>query len=229
VEIRAGVHRHIQRKYAWTKMCPSLREDFVEIRVLFVHRVDHDDFWDSALIGEIRNAFCADPDAVLRMNNHQREIGYVQRRERLAHEVEVAWRVHDVEFFVHPGGMQKRRLGGNLSLLFAHVIIGDGGAVRDPSHAVDRAAACQHRFAQDCFSGRGMPDDGKVADLRTTMVGHDLQDEPELDCMQARRDKTFTVWRSIDPVATTTRLGELLSETEAFVSRTHEQSGGCYF
>jgi hypothetical protein len=38
----------------------------------------------------------------------------------------------------------------------------------------------------------------------------------------------FTVWRSIDPVATTTRLGELLSETEAFVSRTHEQGGGCY-
>src|SRR5580692_6607229 len=59
VEIRARVHRHIERKYAWTKMCPSLREDFVEIRVLFVHRVDHDDFWDSALIGEIRNAFCA--------------------------------------------------------------------------------------------------------------------------------------------------------------------------
>ena len=176
-------------------MRPSIRQDFVEIRVLFVHRVDHDDFWDSALIGEIRNPFGADADAVLCVDNHQREIGDMQRRERLAHEVEVAWRVHDVKFFVHPLGMQQRRLRGNLSLFFAHVIIGDGGAVRDPSHAVDRAAACQHRFAQDCFSGRGMPDNGKVADIRTTMVCHDLEDEPELDRMQARRDKSG-VWRS---------------------------------
>ncbi len=66
------------------------------------------------------------------------------------------------------------RLGGDLPLLFADVIVGDRGAVRDASHAVDRAAARQHRLAQDGFSGRCVPDDGKVADVRRTMACHDF-------------------------------------------------------
>ena len=70
-----------------------------------------------------------------------------------------------------------------------------------------------------------MPDDGKVADLRTTMVGHDLQDEPELDCMQARRDKS-DVWRLIQ--SRDACLPELLSEVEAFVSRVPMNTVGCY-
>src|ERR1700759_5673020 len=69
------------------------------------------------------------------------------------------------------------------------MVVGNGGAVHDASHAVDRSAAGQHCFAQDRFSGRRMPDDGKVADVRGTVFRHGSDHEQESARAQA--------WRSL--------------------------------
>ncbi len=126
---------------------------------------------------------------MLCVDDHQCEIGNVQCRQRLAHEIEITWRVHDVELLIHPRGMQERCLSRDLSLPFAHVVIGDGRALRDTSHPVNPAAARQQRLTQDRFSGRRMPDNGKVADIRGRMACHELNDEPESARVQASRTK----------------------------------------
>jgi hypothetical protein len=54
-------------------MRPGIGEDLIEVRVLFVHCVDHDDLRDAALIREMRNAFGANADAVLCMDHCHRE------------------------------------------------------------------------------------------------------------------------------------------------------------
>jgi hypothetical protein len=71
--------------------------------------------------------------------------------------------------------MQKRGLGGNLSLFLADVVVGRGGTVADAAHSSDRAAAEQHGFCEDRFSGRGVPGDGEIADVRGGRRHHMLQ------------------------------------------------------
>jgi hypothetical protein len=50
--------------------------------------------------------------------------------------------------------MHQRSPRGNLVLLFAHVIIRNGGALRDVAHAPDDASAREHRLAECRFARR---------------------------------------------------------------------------
>ena len=115
-------------------------QHFVEVRVLFVHRVDDDDLRDAAVGRAIPHPLRADADAVLRVHHHEREVRHAQRRERFADEVEITRRVEDVELLAQPLAMQQRSLRGNLVLLLADVIIRNRGAFRDAAHAPDHAA-----------------------------------------------------------------------------------------
>jgi hypothetical protein len=137
----------------------------VEIHVLLVERVDDDHFREAVAGGVIPHAVGAHAEAVLRVNDDQREIADAQRAQAFADEIEIAGRVNDVELLARPFRVQQRGGDGNLPLLFADVIIGDGRAVGDAAHAVDDAAAAKHRLAQQGFARRGVADDGEVADF----------------------------------------------------------------
>jgi hypothetical protein len=60
----------------------------------------------------------------------------------------------------------------NLPLLLADVVIGHGGAVGDPAHAADDAAAGQHGLGEHGLAGRGVTDDGEVANICREMSFH---------------------------------------------------------
>ena len=64
------------------------------------------------------------------------------------------------------GGVQERRLRGDLSLFFARVIVRNSGPVRDASHTVDLAAARQNRLAQDCFAAEACQQRRDIPDAR---------------------------------------------------------------
>ena len=147
-------------------------QHFVEVRVLFVHCVDHDHFRDAAFRRAIPHPLRAHADAVLRVHHHEREIRHAHRRERLADEVEITRRVEDVQLLAHPRAMQQRSLCGNLVLLFADVIIRNGGALRDVAHAPDDARAREHRLAERCLAGRRVTHDGKIPKIPSRRRGH---------------------------------------------------------
>ena len=147
-------------------------------------RVYDDNFRYAAFGGVIPNAFGTYADAVLRVNDDKRNVRYAQRRERLAHEIEVARRIHDVEFFLHPRRVEQRGLRRDLPLPFAYVVVRDGRAVGDTPHAADSAATGQHGLAEQRLAGRCVPDNGKVADVRGRMRCHNPQDEAEMAHVQ---------------------------------------------
>ena len=89
---------------------------------------------------------------MLGVNDHEREVGHAQRAQRLADEIEIARRVHDVEFFAQPFGVEQRGLDGDLPVFLAMMIIGNGGAFGDAAHAADFAAAREHGFAKHGFA-----------------------------------------------------------------------------
>ena len=89
VEVRSGIDRHVQRKNFRSVVRACLGQHFVEVRVLFVHGVDHEDLWDAAVCRAIPDPLRAHADAFLRVHHHESEIRHVQGRERLAHEVEI--------------------------------------------------------------------------------------------------------------------------------------------
>ena len=56
-------------------------------------------------------------------------------------------------------------MDGDLALLLADVVIGDGCAVGNAAHAVDDATADQHGLAQHRFAGRRVAEDGEVSNV----------------------------------------------------------------
>ena len=106
------------------------------------------------------------------MNDHQREIADAQRAQSFADEVEVTWRVNDVELLARPLRVQQRRRNRNLPVLFADVVIRHRRAVGDAAHAVDDAAAREHGLAEHRLAGRGVTDDGEVTDVCWSVIFH---------------------------------------------------------
>ena len=78
-------------------MCAGVGQHLVEVCILFVHRVDHDDLRDAAVRRAIPHPLRAHADAVLRVHHYEREIRHPHCRERLADEVEITRRVEDVQ------------------------------------------------------------------------------------------------------------------------------------
>ncbi len=108
VEAGAGVDRHIQRKDVPAEMLLRGLHHRVEIHVLLVERVDDDHFRDAVIGRIIPHAVCADAEAVLRVDDDQREIADAQRAQAFADEIQVAGRVNDIEFLSHPFRVQQR-------------------------------------------------------------------------------------------------------------------------
>ena len=135
VETRPGIHRHVHRKDVPPEMLLRRLQHRVEIHVLLVERVDDDHFREAVAGGVIPHAVGAHAEAVLRVNDDQREIADAQRAQTFADEIQIAGRVNDVELLAHPFGVHQRGGDGNLPVLFADVIIGNGGAVGDAAHA----------------------------------------------------------------------------------------------
>ncbi len=190
VKSRPGIYRYVHWKYTWTVLRTSVGHDVVKLCVLLIDGVYDDDFRYAAFGGVVPNAFGTYADAVLRVNDDKRNVRYAQRRERLAHEIEVARRIHDVEFLLHPRRVEQRGLRRDLPLPFAYVVVRDGRAVGDTSHAADSAATGQHRLAEQRLAGRRVPDNGKVADVRGRMRCHNPQDEAEMAYVQVSREKS---------------------------------------
>ncbi len=172
VEVRPGIDRHIQRKNLGPVVRARVGQHFVEVRVLFVHGVDHDHLRDAAVRRAMPDPLRADADAVLRVHHHESEIRHPHRRERLADEVERTWRIEDVQLPAHPGAMQQRSLGGNLVLPLGDVIIRNRCALRDTAHAPDHTRAREHRFAQHRLAGRRVTHDGKIPKVPWRRRGH---------------------------------------------------------
>ncbi len=53
IELRARVHRHIEWEHPRTVMHPGIGEYPLEVRVLLIHRINHDELRDAAFIGKI--------------------------------------------------------------------------------------------------------------------------------------------------------------------------------
>ena len=172
VEAGPGIDRHVQRKDLRPVVRARVGQHFVEMRVLFVHRVDDDDFRDAAVGRAIPHPLRADADAVLRMHHHEREVRDPQRRERLADEIEITRRVDDVELLAQPLHVQQRSLRGDLALLLADVIIRNRGAIGDAAHAPDDARAREHGLAEHGFAGGGVTDDGEIPKIPCRRCGH---------------------------------------------------------
>jgi hypothetical protein len=82
-----------------------------------------------------------------------------------------------------------------LPLPFAHMVVRDGRAFDDTPHAANSTAAEQHSFTEDRLAGRGMSDDGKVADIRRGMRRHASNDESDLPLAQALGMERATIIR----------------------------------
>ena len=109
---------------------------------------------------------------MLRVHHHESEIRHPHCRKRLAHEVEITWRVEDVQLLAHPRAMQQRSLRGNLVLPLGEVIIRDGRALRDVAHASNEARACEHRLGERRLPGRRVTYDGKIAKIPCRRCDH---------------------------------------------------------
>ena len=146
-------------------MFTDLGQHLVEIRFLLVERVDDDHFRDAVLRGVFPDRVRAHADAVLRVDDDEREIADAQRAQTFADEIRVARAINDVELLPQPFEVQQRGGDGNLPVLFAVVIIGNRRAGGDAAHAVDDAGAGEHGLAEHGFAGRSVADDGEVADV----------------------------------------------------------------
>ncbi len=174
VEAGAGIDRDVHGKDAGAKMLAGGSQDLVEIRIDFVQGIDDQNLGDAEIRGVIPDPLGADADAVLGMDDDQGKIGHAQRAEGLADEIQVAGGVDDVELLAHPFGVEQGGLDGDVPLLFADVIVGNGAAVGDAAHAADDAAASQHGFAQHGFAAGSMADDGEVADVGWRVCLHNF-------------------------------------------------------
>lgn len=64
-------------------------------------------------------------------------------------------------------------MDGDVTLLFAYMVIGYRRAVCDAAHPVNRAAAHQHRLTQHCLARRRVPDDCEIPDIRRLIRLHE--------------------------------------------------------
>src|ERR1043165_3586017 len=164
-ETWARIYGDVEGENALAVVIARFGQNFVEMCVLFVHCRDHENFWNPELRGVIPDAFSAYANPVLRIDDDEREIGHTQSPEHLTHEIQITGGIKDVELLPEPFGMEKGSLDGDLALLFAHVIVRNGAAFGDASHASDDAAAGEHGLGKHGLAGRSMSDNGEVANI----------------------------------------------------------------
>ena len=108
-ETGTGIDGDRQRKHMPTKPFPRLTQHGVKIHVLLVHGIDHNHLRDAVMRRVIPHPLRAHAEAVLGVNDHQREIADAQRAQPLADEIEIARRVDDVELLPRPFRVQQGR------------------------------------------------------------------------------------------------------------------------
>ena len=122
------------------------------------------------MAGVIPHGIGADPQAVRRVDDHEREVADAQGADPLADEVRVSGRVDDVELSPKPLSVQQRGMDRDLVLLLARVVVGSGRSCGDAAHAADPAAAHEHRLAEHRFAGGGVADDGEISYVRGAVI-----------------------------------------------------------
>ena len=165
IETRARVDRPVHRENALAEMFAALRQHFLEVRLLLVHGIDHNHLRDAVLRGVAPDLVGSHAHAVVGVDHDQCEIAHPQRAQALADKIEVTGSVNDVEFLPQPLRVQQGGVDGNLALLLADVVIGDGRTLGDAAHSVDDATAYEHSLAQHRFAGRRVADDGEVSNV----------------------------------------------------------------
>ena len=172
VEPGPRVHRDGQGKNAVAEMLADLPQNLLEIAFVLVEGIDDDHFRDAVLRRVFPDRVGPDADAVVGVDDHQGEVTDAQRAEAFADEIRVTGAVDHVEFLVEPFEVEERGGHGNLTVLFAVVIIGNGAAGGDGAHPVDDAGAGKHGFAEHGFSRGGVSHDCEVSNLTRLVLFH---------------------------------------------------------
>ena len=80
-------------------------------------------------------------------------------------EIDVSWRVDEVEGMVFPIECNGGGLDGDASFLFFEIVIGNGRTLVDHSDFVNEVRVEEHTFGNGCFSRIDMGDNADVADV----------------------------------------------------------------
>ena len=102
VEARTQIDGKSQRKHALSKVLPNMSQAPLEVRFLFIEPVEDDHLRNAVLGGVFPNRLGADPDAVIGMDDDQREIAHSQGPQALADEIGVTRAIQDIEFLAQP-------------------------------------------------------------------------------------------------------------------------------
>ena len=143
VEIRAGVYRILHHDGRYLRCGADRIERSLPRSFLAVELVDYRDDRFVVRAGIAGLDFGTHFEAVLRIDQHDADVGYLESREKAAAEVVSARSVDNVEFVSVVFGEQKRRIDRPLVDVF------DVGVVRQRAVGFDRAPAVDY-FAVEC-------------------------------------------------------------------------------
>ena len=121
--------RHLDRNDLVREARLDLLIDAVEVGVLLVHHRDDEQHRVAARDRLAEHPLGADFDAGRRRDDDERAVGGGEPGDRIALEVEIPWRVDEVDLGVLPLGERRTEVDRVASLDLFRGVIGEGGAV----------------------------------------------------------------------------------------------------
>jgi hypothetical protein len=170
IEARAGLDRELQRQHAGAEAAAGLVEGGLEVGLLVVEVVDHEQRGRVELFDVFPHQLGADLHPAAGVEHHYGGVGHFQGGDDLAGEIVEPRRVEDVDLGVFPGAVQQGAEERVAALLFERGIIALGVAVADGAAARYGFCFVEHGFGKGGLTASGMSNQDHIPDL-TRFVG----------------------------------------------------------
>ena len=143
----------------------------VEVGAGLVHLVHEAEARDVVLVGLPPDGFGLGLDALLGVEDDDSAVEHAQAAFNLGGEIDVAGGVDQVDAAVAPVEGDGGGVDRDAALLLLDVEVGDGGAVVDVAHLVDRAAVVEHALGGGGLAGVDVRGDADIADFGQVFHG----------------------------------------------------------
>src|SRR4030095_4492012 len=146
--------------------------DLIEVRVLLVHHRHDEEHGVGAAHRLTKHLLGSDFDAGGRAHDDERTVSGGESGDGVTLEVEVPWRVDEIDLRVHPLRKTATEIDREAAIDFLRCVIGERGSILDRAVALAGAGNECERVDQGGLPARSVTDYGHVPDVCAAILPH---------------------------------------------------------
>ncbi len=113
----------LYRNDFWPEELPQLLHSSVEVSILPIHLVDKNHAGKLSIVSVLPSFLCANLDTRRSTHNNQGRISDAPCCNHVAHEIEIAWRVQDIDLMVIPLHRSESSVDGYLTAYLLRITV----------------------------------------------------------------------------------------------------------